>query len=179
MKEQKYIEEYKRYIPDEVISEMIYQITEYLEKEGRYSLTRKFYHHGNTTIFEHCRNVAFTSCYIARKLHLCVNYRWFIRGALLHDYYFYDWHVKEKGHALHGLRHPKTAWKNAQQDFHLEEVEENIILCHMFPLILFPPLTMEGWIVCIADKICAVNEVRKGKRECKIKEGTHATKTKV
>lgn len=133
-------------------------IVEHLEKEGRYDQTKKFYHHGRTTIYEHSRNVAFTSCRIAQKLHLHVNDMWLIRGALLHDYYFYDWHVKEKGHRFHGLRHPKTALRNAQHDFRLSKVEKDIILCHMFPLTIIPPMTKEGWIVCIADKICAINE---------------------
>lgn len=146
------------------MKEKIYCTAERLEKEGRYSQMRNYYHHGKTTIYEHSRNVALTSCSIANKLHLRVNYRWLIRGALLHDYYFYDWHVKEKEHRLHGLRHPKTALKNAQQDFKLSDVEKDIILCHMFPLTLVPPMTREGWIVCIADKICAVREIQSGRR---------------
>lgn len=145
---------------DNISAERICKIAEGLEKQSRYSLTKNYYHHGSTTIYQHCRNVAFTSCSIAKKFKLCVNYEWLIRGALLHDYYFYDWHVREKEHALHGFRHPKTSLINAQQDFQLGEVEKNIILCHMFPLTIVPPMTLEGWIVCIADKICAVREVR-------------------
>lgn len=154
----------KKYLTDDAVIEQIHWIVESLDKEGRYSLTKRYCHHGSTTIYEHCKNVAFASCKIAKKFNLRVNYEWMIRGALLHDYYFYDWHVREKEHMLHGFRHPKTALKNAQQDFRLEKVEENIILCHMFPLTIVPPMTIEGWIVCIADKICAVQETRKGKK---------------
>lgn len=161
MREQNHFNINKTFTVEDAILEQISATAAFLEANGRYGLTRNYYHHGSTTIYEHCRNVAFTSCIIANKFHLCVNYDWLIRGALLHDYYLYDWHVKEKEHMLHGFRHPKTAWKNALQDYHLEEVEENIILCHMFPLTIVPPMTMEGWIVCIADKICAVNEIRK------------------
>lgn len=163
MKEQNCVKGYNRHLTEDAITEHIYQTIENFEQEGRYHLIKKYYHHGSTTIYEHCKNVAFTSCNIAKKFHLCVDYDKMIRGALLHDYYFYDWHVKEKEHMLHGFRHPKTALKNADQDFKLSAIEKNIILCHMFPLTIVPPITMEGWIVCIADKICAVNETKEGR----------------
>ncbi len=35
---------------------------------------------------------------------------------------------------------------------------KNIIIRHMFPLTLVPPTCTEAWIVCIADKICAIEE---------------------
>lgn len=143
----------------EEVAERIGRIVQYLEENGRYGLMKKYYHHGNTTIYEHCKNVAFMSCRLANIFRLKINYDWIIRGALLHDYYLYDWHVKEKEHSLHGFRHPATALKNAQQEFSLEEVEKDIILYHMFPLTILPPMTVEGWIVCVADKVCAIAEV--------------------
>ncbi len=85
-----------------------------------------------------------------------------IRGALLHDYFLYDWHEKAKWHKWHGFRHPYTAWKNAKAEFQLNRRETNIILRHMFPLTPVPPTCRESWLVCIADKICAMEEVSKG-----------------
>ena len=152
----------KSIITDEVITEQIYQTIEMLETKGRYAHTKLNYHHGNTTIYEHCINVAYLSCKIAGKIRANVNYECLIRGALLHDYYLYDWHVPSKEHRLHGFRHPGIALKNAEQDYVLDEVEKNIILHHMFPLTIIPPITMEGWIVSIADKISAVMEIKRG-----------------
>ena len=49
--------------------------------------------------------------------------------------------------------------QNARADFALSPIEENAILRHMFPLTLIPPRCREGWLVCLADKICAVCEL--------------------
>ena len=38
------------------------------------------------------------------------------------------------------------------------DIERDIIKRHMFPLNIRPPKYRESWIVCLADKICAVNE---------------------
>ncbi len=48
--------------------------------------------------------------------------------------------------------------KNARNDFELTRVEEDIISRHMFPLTLRPPMCKEAWIVCAADKYCALRE---------------------
>lgn len=156
------MEKTKSITTEEVITERIYQMIEMLEIEGRYAQTKLYYHHGNTTVYEHCINVAYLSCKIARKIRAYVNYECLIRGSLLHDYYLYDWHVPSKKHRLHGFRHPGIALKNAEQDYVLDEVEKNIILHHMFPLTIIPPITMEGWIVSVADKISAVLEIKRG-----------------
>ena len=78
-------------------------------------------------------------------------------GALLHDYFLYDWHDGEGRH-LHGFTHPECAYKNAEKDYTLSPRVKNIIVRHMFPLTPIPPTCTEAWIVCIADKICAIEE---------------------
>ena len=97
------------------------------------------------------------SCFIANKFNFKIDYDSLIRGALLHDYFLYDWH-KNTGIKLHGFTHPKKALINARKDFQLTSREENIILRHMFPLTVIPPLFLESWIVCTADKLCAIKE---------------------
>ena len=78
-------------------------------------------------------------------------------GSLLHDYFLYDWHDGEGRH-LHGFTHPECAYKNAEMDYTLSPRVKNIIVRHMFPLTPIPPACKEAWIVCIADKICAIEE---------------------
>lgn len=114
--------------------------------------------HGSTTVFAHCVKVACFSLFLANKLHLTVDVRALLRGALLHDYFLYDWHEKNAGHRFHGFTHPGTALKNAQEDFRLTPVEQNIIARHMFPLCPIPPRCREAWLVCVADKYCALLE---------------------
>ena len=136
----------------------VLQLAEKLEGESRLGMERRYYQHGVTTIFQHSINVACVSCKIAEKYHLDVDYYALIRGALLHDYFLYDWHVKDRSHRFHGFTHPRRALENADKEFQLTETERNMIYCHMFPLTPIPPSTKEAWIVCVADKICALSE---------------------
>ena len=114
--------------------------------------------HGKRTVFEHSLAVALLCLTINEFLHLKLNERRLIRGALLHDYFLYDWHVKDKSHRLHGFRHPYFALENARKEYELDPVLEDMIVKHMFPLIPIPPKYKESWVLCIADKICASKE---------------------
>ena len=58
---------------------------------------------------------------------------------------------------IDGLR-IKDAKRNAEMDYTLSPRVKNIIARHMFPLTPVPPTCTEAWIVCIADKICAIEE---------------------
>ena len=129
-----------------------------LDRTGRLALARAAIQHGSTTVFAHCVKVACFSLFLANKLHIPVNTHALLRGALLHDYFLYDWHEKNAGHRFHGFTHPATAQKNAQEDFMLTPEEKDIIARHMFPLCPIPPRCREAWLVCAADKYCALLE---------------------
>jgi uncharacterized protein len=121
---------------------------------------KNYCQHGKVSTFRHCRNVAFCSFWLNRSFHAGADPESLVRGAFLHDYYLYDWHEKDKSHRLHGYHHPMTALKNAQREFDLNETECDIIENHMWPLTLFHyPKSKEAVLVCIADKICTVQEV--------------------
>ncbi len=126
-----------------------------LERDGRFCLEKQSMQHGTVTVYEHSVRVADFSLSLSRKLGLNVDEASLIRGALLHDYFLYDWHEKDISHRLHGFRHPGRALCNAKEDYVLNTVEKDIILRHMFPLTLHPPAYAESWIVCLADKYCA------------------------
>ncbi len=117
-----------------------------------------FIQHGNVSVLAHSLGVAYLCLLVAGILRLRLDYRSLVRGALLHDYFLYDWHDKDPSHRLHGFYHPKRALDNAQRDFSLNSTERNIIIRHMFPLTPIPPKTKEGIVVCIADKVCALLE---------------------
>ena len=120
---------------------------------------KEFIQHGTVTVFDHTYNVAVLSLMIADFLKVSVDEKSLVRGALLHDYFLYDWHEKDKSHRMHGFTHAKTALNNAKRDFKINKTEEDMIYSHMFPLNLFRfPKTKEGKILCLADKICAVYE---------------------
>lgn len=127
-------------------------------KSERMATEKDFIQHGNISCYDHSLNVAKKSLIIAGFLliFIKINEKSLIRGALLHDYFLYDWHKSE--HRLHGFFHAKRALKNAESDFKLNDIEKNIIKRHMFPLNICPPKYRESWIVCLADKLCAVEE---------------------
>lgn len=137
---------------------------QYLADEAVRSMNR-YIQHGTTTTLQHCLSVATVSVAMATRLHLKVNYQSLTIGALLHDFYLYDWHhydYKCEG-ALHGFAHPHTACKNAAERFHINEDIQHIIATHMWPLTLrFMPRSKEAMIVCMADKYCSALETIAG-----------------
>ena len=122
-----------------------------------FAKSQEFIQHGGVSVLEHSISVSCLCVSIARKTHLKFDYPALIRGALLHDYFQYDWH--EKGHRLHGYRHADSALKNAADDYAISPIEANMIARHMFPLNIRPPRYREGIILCVADKICTTKEV--------------------
>lgn len=122
-------------------------------------LEKTFLQHGSTTVYEHSISVAIMCLLIASLLPIKVNRRSLVKGALLHDYFLYDWHKSEKWHKWHGFRHGEFARKNAKRDFDINELEENMISSHMFPISQTIPRYKESVILCISDKICATKEI--------------------
>lgn len=120
---------------------------------------KQYIHHRNISCYEHSIGVAYMSVCIALRLHLKVNMKSLIRGALLHDYFLYDWHEPDESHKLHGFIHAKRALENAMRDYELNDVERDIIIKHMFPLNPRPPRFKESVVVTIADKICTTREL--------------------
>lgn len=118
----------------------------------------RFIQHGSTTCFWHCVAVAYMSYRLSLRLRLRCDRRGLIRGAMLHDFFLYDWHEKRGGHPLHGFTHPRTALRNAERCLPLNPVEREVILRHMWPLTPCPPRRREALLVCLADKLCSLRE---------------------
>ena len=131
--------------------------------DDRFLKEKEFIQHGSTSVYEHSIYVATTCVKIARKFNIKVDENALIKGALLHDYFLYDWHIDDKTHRLHGFTHAKRAMKNANHDFKLNDIEKNMILTHMFPMNLRIPKYKESIILCISDKIVATKETFKRK----------------
>lgn len=135
--------------------------SEIISSDGM-QLEKQFIQHGSVSVYAHSVAVAVMCVRLAMLLPFAVDLRALVRGALLHDYFLYDWHDGDKSHRLHGFRHARFAFNNAKRDFELGEVEKNMILSHMFPLGIVLPRFRESVILCIADKICATAETSVG-----------------
>ncbi|MDD4849771.1 MAG: HD domain-containing protein [Gemmiger sp.] len=120
---------------------------------------QEFIQHGRVTTYAHCMRVAQTSFWLNRHLCLHGDETSLVRGAFLHDFYLYDWHHCADLPGLHGFEHPARALKKARQYFDLNPTECNIIATHMWPLTLTHlPRCREAAIVCMADKLCSLQE---------------------
>ena len=71
--------------------------------------TRSHVQHGNMTVNDHSMNVAKYSLAISEKLHIPCEKKDLIRGALLHDYFLYDWHTPDHI-SPHKLPMCREAW---------------------------------------------------------------------
>lgn len=137
----------------------------YLEEimqKKKYLKMNRYIQHGNTSCLLHSIAVSYYSFRLAKFLRLNVHEKELIRGALLHDYFLYDWHAKYKptrNVGLHGRIHPKIALFNARKDYNINELEADIIARHMFPLTFTPPKYKESIIVCLVDKVLSTYEV--------------------
>ena len=129
-------------------------------RSKNFNSTKSYIQHGNMTVNDHCMHVAAYSLALSKKLHIPCSRRELIRGALLHDYFLYDWHEKNDAmsHRLHGFFHPGKALKNASAEYDLTPREKEIIKKHMWPLTVVPPTCREAWIVTTADKWCSLME---------------------
>ena len=123
-------------------------------RSERFRSMKQYLQHGEVTVYKHSVNVAKASINLADRLHIKLQERELIRGALLHDYFLYDWHIPEGQDPgpLHGFHHPKVALRNALAEYELTEREKEIIRRHMWPMTLIPPRCREAWVVLAADK---------------------------
>ena len=126
----------------------------------KFKKMREIKQHRFTNCYDHSINVA-TRCFIyAKKKKMKVDIYSLVRGALLHDFYLYDWREDKAKYKTHSYTHPRVALNNATKEFgELNEIEKDIILSHMWPVTLFKfPKYKESFLVCFSDKICALRE---------------------
>lgn len=135
----------------------------------------QYKHHRGKTRLDHVTEVACLSFLWSKRLAL--DSEAVIRGALLHDLFYYDWLCE--GPRLHGFRHHNIALKNARKITRLSEKEEDIIKKHMWPLTIVPPSYMESWVVSLVDTFCSARDYLGINMNAKIATtGTVQTSTK-
>ncbi len=126
-----------------------------------------YFQHNTTTLFEHSILVAYIAYLVGSKLGL--DTQSIVRGALLHDFFLYDWHtegkkVKKPIHKKHGFKHAKYAYENASFYFTINQKEKDIITKHMFPLNIKPPIYYESWLVNFVDDYVTFSEYFKNNK---------------
>ena len=124
-----------------------YDVNKYIE-------LKSMVHHGNNRL-DHINRVAKMSFYLSKYMKL--DYVSCTRGALLHDFFTSD-DVKRKEYKKFLSNHPKIALSNSKEYFNINEIEEDVILSHMYPMVKGKPKYKESKVVCIADKVVSIYE---------------------
>lgn len=159
---------------DKNLNPKIKQYGKEIIKSDNFHQMRNYKQHGDVSVLSHSLRVAERSLRFAKfmqKIGIEVDEKAIVRGALLHDYFLYDWHEKDLRHNWHGFRHAATALRNAEQEYELTEMEKEIIRKHMFPLNITPPTCKEAWIVNLADTYCSTGETLMGRKSHEERRG--------
>lgn len=125
---------------------------------------KNYAHHGDITVYEHSLKVSYLAYKISQKMKN-VKTTDIAIGGLLHDFYYNPWpedHVKRKFLEMHCFVHASEALQNSKEYFSdfLDDVVEDIIKKHMFPLNIVPPKYKEAWLISLVDKIVSLEVLK-------------------
>ncbi|MGI6105935.1 MAG: phosphohydrolase [Raoultibacter sp.] len=140
---------------DDDIAEYLDCVQDLLDHPSVQSMDN-YYQHGGTSILDHSMYVSYLS-YKVCKQQGC-DYRSAARGGLLHDFFLYQRHVDKPYKGWHTTGHPRLALKNALELFSINEIEQDIIKKHMWPVCLGVPRFQESLMVSMVDKYCCAME---------------------
>lgn len=130
-------------------------VNDILENE-EFSKMALITHHGSNRL-DHSIRVSYWSYCVGKFLKL--DYEKIARAALLHDFFLEDNEsLDKKDKMITMIKHPEYALENAKKYFELSDLEEDIILTHMFPVAPKVPKYLESWMVDIIDDVVAVYE---------------------
>ena len=119
-------------------------------------------HHRTTSVAQHSLNVAKESCRIAEWLErrgLAVSAEDAVRSSLLHDLAMTEKPVFRSPSWNKAYSHPDRGAQLAREEYRANEVQEDAVRRHMWPICVVPPRHREGWIVMAADKISSAKEL--------------------
>lgn len=132
-----------------------YEIVSDILNSKEFNKRKNYKHHGEQSVYDHSLKISIISYKIAKTMGL--DYKSAAIGGLLHDFYDKPWQEnkeKTKFFKQHGFVHARQALENSKKYFpqYINKKTKNIILRHMFPLNIVPPLYLESWIITIVDK---------------------------
>lgn len=138
----------RTFYPDYEFNNLIMPIV----SNSEYQKTKNVSHHGMNR-YDHMVRVAYYSYKITKFCHL--NYKSTAKAAVLHDF-FLDDYTDKKTKML--VNHPNIALENSLKYFDLNDLEQDIIKTHMFPIGKTPPRYLESWIVNFVDDFACLFE---------------------
>lgn len=119
----------------------------------------KYIEHHATNKYVHSLRVSYYAYKIARTLKL--DEKAIARAGLLHDFAISKNGRNFKERFIETFTHPKVALMESKKRFSLSDMEENIIVSHMFPFYIALPKYIESWVVVAVDKTIGSFELLK------------------
>jgi uncharacterized protein len=137
-------------------TEFLELITPMLENK-EFMITQSTIHHGIKKL-NHSMKVAYYSYRIAKLFKF--DYISVARGGILHDFFLSNCNGKSicKEAMVLTYNHHNIALKNAKKQFKLNKKEKDIIVKHMFPMVLKLPKYKESYLVAFVDKVIGAVE---------------------
>jgi len=121
----------------------------------KFKKIENYKHHGITRL-EHSVRVSYYSYKVSKIMRL--NDVATARGGLLHDFFLNE-NFSPKKQKFRVILHPYESLHNSCETFYVSDMEQDIIVNHMFPTLPHKiPKYLESWIVSLVDKIVAVYE---------------------
>lgn len=119
-------------------------------------------HHKHTTVALHSERVAAMCLHLADHLGMTIDEEQVVLAALSHDLGIIGRHEKFKSEMETYLKHPDDSADIAKELLgeKYSDTMEDMIRYHMWPISEQAPETKEGFLIMIADKICAIQEAR-------------------
>lgn len=130
-----------------------------IQNNKKYNELKNEFHHGIDR-YTHSVRVAKTTYKISKLFSM--DYKSATRGAMLHDFFKNEEYGNVKGLKTAKV-HPHIACFNAKQEFNLNEIEQDVISSHMFPINTHKPSYKESWLVNGVDELVSLYELSRYK----------------
>ena len=130
-----------------------------IQDNKKYIELKKEFHHGINR-YTHSIRVAKVTYKISKLLKL--DYKSATRGAMLHDFFKNTEYGNVKGLKTAQV-HPHIACFNAKNEFTLNEIEQDVISSHMYPINTHRPSYKESWLVNAVDEGVSLYEITRYK----------------
>ena len=130
-----------------------------IQDNKKYKELKHEFHHGIDR-YTHSVRVARTTYKLSKIFKMDIKSA--TRGAMLHDFFKNEEYGNVKGLKTAKV-HPHIACFNAKQEFDLNEIEQDVISSHMFPINTHKPNYKESWLVNSVDEIVSLYELSRYK----------------
>ena len=169
----------KKEIKKEAIQDAIFSEGADILNSERFKKAESVQHHKKYHVRGHSLRTAGSALRICDWLNhhgVKVDRRDVIRAGLLHDIGMTEDQVHDSASYRKAYSHPKEGARIAAEEYGANEIQQNAIQRHMWPVCVIPPKHVAGWVVILADKTSSHKEFFAMVKE-KVRQGDHLKTT--